>query len=187
MSIIQGHAAARLAALIATLALTGPACAGDVARARDHAGLRRVEGAEIRAYRQPALEQVSVPLGPIAGDAAAAPVRRLEGEVSHIDYRIAPPVSATAIATHYATVLRKAGYSAVFACQGLRACGSGMGALILHSDMVAPAGFADGVLNGRLQVIVARRGDDWVLLHMVEGPDRSLVYEAVIRKARTTG
>ena len=70
------------------------------------------------------------------------------------------------------------------ACTGIARCGSGMGALILLSDTVAPAGFADGVFNDQLRVIVARKGSTWVLLHMTRGPDRSLVYQAVIEGAR---
>ena len=33
-------------------------------------------------------------------------------------------------------------------------------------------------------VVVARKGSTWVLLHMTRGPDRSLVYQAVIEGAR---
>src|SRR5690606_18521381 len=48
----------------------------------------------------------------------------------------------------------------------------------------ARAGFADGVFNDQVRVIVARKGSTWVLLHMTRGPDRSLVYQAVVGSAR---
>ena len=58
-----------------------------------------------------------------------------------------------------------------------------MGGLILNSGKVAPAGLADGLFNDKVRVLVSRRGDTWVLLHVAEGPDRSQIYQAVIEAA----
>ncbi|MDV6330096.1 hypothetical protein [Asticcacaulis sp. 201] len=58
-----------------------------------------------------------------------------------------------------------------------------MGALILNSGRVAPTGFADGIFRDGLRVIVAERGGTKLLTHIVEGPDRTLVYEMVVDTA----
>jgi len=58
-----------------------------------------------------------------------------------------------------------------------------MGALILNSGKVAPVGLADGLFNDRIRVMIARRADTWVLLHIAEGPDRSQIFQAVVENA----
>jgi len=35
-----------------------------------------------------------------------------------------------------------------------------------------------------MRVRVAKKGATWVLLHVIQGPDRALVYQAVIEGAR---
>lgn len=156
----------------------------DVRGARDHDDLPRMDGARIRAWRQLSVAEITRPTGAVAEGDTPQSALRLQGQISHLDYVIRPAVAPIDMASHYEEALREGGYETVFACTGIARCGSGMGALILLSDTVAPAGFADGVFNDQLRVVVARKGATWVLLHMTRGPDRSLVYQAVIEGAR---
>ncbi len=156
----------------------------DVRGARDHDDLPRMDGARIRAWRQLSVADITLPTGAVAEGDTPQSALRLQGQISHLDYVIRPAVAPIDMARHYEEALREGGYETVFACTGIARCGSGMGALILLSDTVAPAGFADGVFNDQLRVVVARKGATWVLLHMTRGPDRSLVYQAVIEGAR---
>jgi len=143
-----------------------------------------MDGARIRAWRQLSVAEITLPTGAVAEGDTPQSALRLQGQISHLDYVIRPAVAPIDMARHYEEALREGGYETVFACTGITRCGSGMGALILLSDTVAPAGFADGVFNDQLRVVVARKGATWVLLHMTRGPDRSLVYQAVIEGAR---
>ena len=156
----------------------------DVRGARDHDDLPRMDGARIRAWRQLSVAEITLPTGAVAEGDTPQSALRLQGQISHLDYVIRPAVAPIDMARHSEEALREGGYETVFACTGIARCGSGMGALILLSDTVAPAGFADGVFNDQLRVVVARKGATWVLLHMTRGPDRSLVYQAVIEGAR---
>ena len=156
----------------------------DVRGARDHDDLPRMDGARIRAWRQLSVAEITLPTGAVAEGDTPQSALRLQGQISHLDYVIRPAVAPIDMARHYEEALREGGYETVLACTGIARCGSGMGALILLSDTVAPAGFADGVFNDQLRVVVARKGATWVLLHMTRGPDRSLVYQAVIEGAR---
>lgn len=173
-----------LAAALLTAVLPVPSFAQDVRGARDFADLPRVEGARVRAWRQLALAEITLPTGPVAQAEAPDKAIRLQGQISHLDYVIRPAVSPLDIDRHYEEALRTAGYETVFACTGISRCGSDMGALILLGDAVSPPGFADGVFNDQLRVTVARKGATWVLLHMTRGPDRSLVYQAMVEGAR---
>jgi len=174
------------AAPLAALALPPPPflVQQDVRGARDHDDLPRMDGARIRAWRQLSVAEITLPTGAVAEGDTPQSALRLQGQISHLDYVIRPAVAPIDMARHYEEALREGGYETVFACTGIARCGSGMGALILLSDTVAPAGFADGVFNDQLRVVVARKGATWVLLHMTRGPDRSLVYQAVIEGAR---
>lgn len=173
-----------LAVAFLTAAAPAPSFAQDVRGARDFADLPRVEGAHVRAWRQLAVAEITLPTGPVAEAEAPDKAVRLQGQISHLDYVIRPAVSPLDIDRHYEEALRAAGYETVFACTGISRCGAGMGALILLGDAVSPPGFADGVFNDQLRVTVARKGATWVLLHMTRGPDRSLVYQAVVEGAR---
>jgi hypothetical protein len=88
------------------------------------------------------------------------------------------------IERYYTDLFKKAGFTTVFSCVG-PACGRDMGSLILNSGKVAPPGLADGLFNDRIRVMVARRADDWVLIHIAEGPDRSQIFQAVVEGAQT--
>jgi hypothetical protein len=81
---------------------------------------------------------------------------------------------------YYEGMLQSADFGTVFSCEGEKACGSGIGALILNSGKVAPTGFADSLFGNLMRVIVAQRGTTWALLHIYEGRDRRAVYEAVM-------
>jgi hypothetical protein len=61
-----------------------------------------------------------------------------------------------------------------------------MGVLILNSGKIAPVGFADGLFNDRIRVLVARSGDNWALVHIAEGPDRSQIYQLLVENAAAT-
>lgn len=174
-------AAAPLAAFAAP---PPPPVEQDVRGARDFDGLPRMADARIRAWRSLSVAEIILPTGPVAEGGAPEKALRLQGQISHIDYVIRPAAAPIDMARHYEEVLRDGGYETVFSCVGIARCGSGMGSLILLGDAVSPAGFADGVFNDQLRVIVARKGATWVLLHMTRGPDRSLVYQAVIEGAR---
>lgn len=156
----------------------------DVAGARDFADLPRFEGAHVRAWRQLAVAEITLPTGPVAEAGAPEKAVRLQGQIRHLDYVIRPAVNPLDIDRHYEEALRSAGYETVFSCTGITRCGAGMGALILLGDAVSPPGLVDGVFNDQLRVTVARKGSTWVLLHMTRGPDRSLVYQAVVEGAR---
>lgn len=156
----------------------------DVRGAHDHPDLPRLDGARIRAWRQLSVAEITLPTGAVSDSAAPASALRLQGQINHLDYAVRPAIPPGDMARHYEEALREGGYETVFACTGISRCGGGMGALILLSDQTAPAGFADGVFTDQLRVIVARKGSTWVLLHMTRGPDRSLVYQAVIEGAR---
>ncbi|MDP1599213.1 DUF4892 domain-containing protein [Phenylobacterium sp.] len=160
------------------VALAAPASAQDT-DGRDHALLPRYADAAIVGYRASSLEEIVVPTGPIANESGAANRQVIEGQVTHIDYRVKPATAPLQIERYYEGVLRDAGFAPVYSCLG-PACGRDMGSLILNSGKVAPTGLADGLFNDKVRVLVSRRGDTWVLLHVAEGPDRSQVYQAVV-------
>lgn len=173
-----------MAAAPLTAAMAAPSSQQDVRGARDHDDLPRMEGARIRAWRQLSVAEITLPTGTVNDSGASEDTLRLQGQISHLDYAIRPAVPPLEMTRHYEAALREGGYETVFSCAGITRCGAGMGSLILLSDKTAPAGFADGVFNDQVRVIVARKGATWVLLHMTRGPDRSLVYQAVIEGAR---
>ncbi len=146
----------------------------------DHPLLPRYDGAEIKDYRAPSLDEVTIPVARIGDADATTGVRRMEGTVTHIDYAVTPATATLQIGRYYETLLQSAGFRFVFTCAGEQACGGDMGKLIFNSGKVAPTGFADGLFGDRMRVIVAQRGATWVLLHIYEGPDRSTIYEVVV-------
>lgn len=187
MRLLTAFAAAILTAPAAVAAAhppSPPIQMRDVAGARDFGDLIRMEGAHIRAWRQLSVAEITLPTGPVPEGVPPERSIRLQGQITHLDYVIRPAVSALDIDRHYEDVLRSAGYETVFSCTGISRCGAGMGALILLGDAVSPPGLADAIFNDQLRVTVARKGSTWVLLHMTRGPDRSLVYQAVVEGAR---
>lgn len=169
-----------LTAVTAILAVA-PASAQD-ADGQDHAGLPRYVNAVIDGYRSPSLDQVALPIGPVANEDAATNLQELEGRVTHIDYRVTPATAPLQIERYYDDLLHRQGFETVYRCVG-PACGGDMGSLILNSGKVAPVGLADGLFNDRIRVLAARRGDTWVLLHIAEGPDRSQIFQMVVEGA----
>lgn len=166
---------------LALLALASPVSAQD-RDGEDHPLLPRYAEAVIVGYRAPSLDEIVVPTGPIANEDAAANRKVIEGRVTHIDYRVTPATAPLEIERYYQGVLHDAGFAPVYSCVG-QACGRDMGSLILNSGKVAPAGLADGLFNDKVRVVVSRRGETWVVLHVAEGPDRSQIYQAVIEGA----
>ncbi len=146
----------------------------------DHALLPRYPDADLRAYRAPSTDEVVLPVGPVGNAGSPTNTRNLTGRVTHIDYAVKPAVATLQIAQYYRRTVQNAGFRTLFSCTGLKACGAGMGELILNSGKVAPTGLADGLFGDRMRVIVAQRGANYVLLHIYEGPDRSVIYEAVV-------
>lgn len=165
-------------ALCATIAVATAAVAAP--SGEDHPLLPRYAGAELREYRAPALDRVTLPIARIDDVNTVRAVQTVEGQVTHIDHAVRPATPTLAIARHYAAALERGGYRTVFDCTGEAACGKHMGELIFLSDGVAPSGFADGLFGNRMRVIVARRGDDWAMLHLYEGPDRSTIYQVTV-------
>lgn len=160
------------------LSSTTPAIAQD-RDGSDHPMVTRYPGASIVDYRSSSIDRIALPLGEIASDSASTNVRSLEGGVTHIDYRVRPATAPLQIERHYEAALTSRGFEPVYKCAG-RSCGRSMGSLILNSGRVAPVGFADGLFNDTIRVLVSRRGDTWVLVHMAAGPDRSQIYQAVV-------
>lgn len=148
----------------------------------DHPLLPRYAQAVIDGYRGPSLDEIVLPVGPIANAEAPLNQRAMEGTVTHIDYRVKPATAPLQIQRYYEGQLKQAGFSIVYTCVG-PACGRDMGSLILNSGKVAPTGLADGLFNDRIRVVVAQRADTWVLLHIAEGPDRSQIFESVVEGA----
>ncbi len=163
------------------LALAGPVSAQD-GDGEDHPLLPRYAEAVIVGYRATSIDEIVVPTGPIAKEDATANRKVIEGRITHIDYRVTPATAPLQIERYYQDVLRDAGFALIYSCVG-PACGRDMGSLILNSGKVAPAGLADGLFNDKVRVVVSRRGETWVLLHVAEGPDRSQIYQAVIEGA----
>lgn len=160
------------------LALATPVLAQDT-DGQDHALLPRYGDAAIVGYRASSLDDIVVPTGPIANESGAVNRQVIEGRVTHIDYRVKPATAPLQIERYYEGVLRDEDFAPVYSCVG-PVCGRDMGSLILNSGRVAPTGLADGLFNDKIRVLVSRRGDTWVLLHIAEGPDRSQIYQAVI-------
>lgn len=180
--------------LMVTACLAAPATAlphlpasydPDVAGSRDYRALPRFENARIRAYQSQGNAEIIVPVDSInsRSDESDKAIK-LQGAITHIDYVVRPLTPAADIDRYYETSLRNAGFETLFRCSGISACGSRMGTMILNDGNVAPAGFADGLFNDQMRVRVAQKGATWVLLHVIQGPDRSLVYQAVIEGAR---
>lgn len=167
--------------VIACMALSSPLSAQD-SDGQDHPDLPRYPQSVIDGYRAPSLDEIVIPTGPIADAEGQANRQVVEGTVTHIDYRVKPATAPLQIERYYDGVLRKAGFAIAYSCVG-PACGRDMGALILNSGKVAPVGLADGLFNDRIRVMVARRAETWVVLHIAEGPDRSQIYEAVVEGA----
>ena len=167
------------------LALATPVFAQDK-DGEDHPLLPRYAGAAIVGYRAASLDEIVTPTGPIANEDATTNQQVIEGRVTHIDYRVKPATAPLQIERYYKDLLQEEGFAAVYSCVG-QACGRDMGSLILNSGKVAPVGLADGLFNDKIRVLVSRRGDTWVLLHVAEGPDRSQIYQAVIEAADASG
>lgn len=174
----------RLSLTIAALFASQPSLAQD-SDGQDHPLLPRYPGSVIDGYRAPSLDTVVMPTGPIANEEGETNRRTLEGQVTHIDYRVRPATAPLQIERHYTDLLKKAGWTTVYSCVG-PACGKAMGSLILNSGKVAPVGLADGLFNDRIRVIAARHDSSWVLLHIAEGPDRSQIFETVVQDASPT-
>ncbi|TWC95315.1 hypothetical protein FB595_1791 [Sphingobium sp. AEW010] len=164
--------------VIAMFALATPLLAQDINGA-DHPLLQRYPDAVIDGYRAPSIDEIVIPTGPITDAEAQSNRERVEGRVTHIDYRVKPATAPLQIERYYEDLLRKGGFSIAFSCVG-PICGRDMGALILNSGKVAPVGLADGLFNDQIRVVIARRANIWVVLHIAEGPDRSQIYEAVV-------
>lgn len=162
------------------LAMLSTAAAMTDVPGEDHPLLPRYDGAEIRAYRAPSQDQIIIPTTRVGDEKAAGLAKRITGNATHIDYLLTPATATVQVGRYYEGMLRSAGFRTVFSCAGEKTCGAGMGALIFNSGKVAPVGFADGLFGERMRVIVAQRGDTWVLLHIYEGPDRTTIYEAVV-------
>lgn len=169
-----------LAMLGALSMFAGPASAQDRVEGQDPAFLPRFEGANIRQYRQTSPDGILIPTGPVADAERPASAKFLEGEITHIDYLVQPAVAPLAIEQHYRTMLQQAGYEIAFACNGERQCGRDMANLILNSGKVAPSGLADGIFSDKIRVLVARKGADWVLMHVNSGPDAAHAYVATL-------
>ncbi len=163
---------------VASVAFCGPLSAQD-SDGEDHAALPRYPASVIDGYRAPSLDEIVIPTGPIANADAPTNQNRMEGTVTHIDYRVKPATAPLQIERYYGDLFSKGGFSIVYSCVG-PACGRDMGSLILNSGKIAPVGLADGLFNDRIRVVVARRGETWVLLHIAEGPDRSQIYQTVV-------
>jgi hypothetical protein len=166
---------------VAACAVSSPLLAQD-SDGEDHFLLPRYPQSVIDGYRAPSLDEVVIPTGPIANAEAQTNRVVVEGKVTHIDYRVKPATAPLQIERYYDDLLTKAGFSIAYSCVG-PACGRDMGALILSSGKLAPVGLADGLFNDRIRVMVARRGDSWVVLHIAEGPDRSQIFQAVVEGA----
>lgn len=174
-------------AVIAALSLGTFAHANtrDVQGSSDFVDLPRVSNSHIRAYRTYGNAEALVPTAAIASRRDdTEKTKHMQGQITHRDYVVRPAQPAADIDRYFEENLRSRGYETVFTCSGISVCGSRMGSLILNEGLVSPVGFADGLFNDRLQVRVARKGSTWVLLHMIQGPDRALVYQAVIEGAR---
>lgn len=177
--------AACLAAPAPLWAATAASYVSDIAGSRDFRDLPLFQNARIRAYQARDNAEIIVPVAPInTRTDEGQNIIQLQGAITHTDYVIRPLVPAADVDRHYENALRDAGYETVFRCAGITACGTRMGSLILNDGNVAPAGFADGVFNDQMRVRVAKKGATWVLLHVIQGPDRALVYQAVIEGAR---
>lgn len=157
----------------------------DVYGSGDYHDLPRMEGGTIRAYRELSNADVTLPTGPVATrDDEIENTVRLQGAITHWDYVIRPTRPSAEVERYYEALLRDGGFETVFACAGMARCGNRLPVMILNDGKVAPVGFADGLFNDHIRVRVARKGATWVLLHMIQGPDRALVYQAVIEGAR---
>lgn len=171
---------------LAVLAMIATPIMAQDREGQDHPLAQRFPSAFITEYRQPSLDEILVPTGKVVDEDSAANLEPMEGRVTHIDYRVKPAVSALEIERHYSRTFADTGFETVFSCAGKAACGGDMASMILNSGKVAPQGFADGVFTDRLRVLVVRKDDSYVVLHMVEGPDRSQIYQAVIEGATPT-
>ncbi len=174
-----------LAALTVITAAPAMAVQTDVAGSRDFRELPRYPDGVVRAWRTLPIAEITLPRGSISTRAdETEKTTRLQGAISHFDYVIRPAVTSLELDRHYEARLRESGYETVFACSGMTGCGSRMGPMILNDGNVAPVGFADGLFNEHIRVKIARKGATWIVLHMIQGPDRALVYQAVIEGAR---
>lgn len=172
-----------LALLGALSVFAGPALAQDRVEGQDPSFLPRFEGANIRQYRQASPDEILLPTGPVTDAARPVSAKFLEGQVAHIDYLVAPAVAPLAIELHYRTLLQQAGYDIAFSCKGEQQCGRDMASLILNSGRVAPSGLADGIFSDGIRVLIARKGSDWVLIHVNSGPDAAHAYVATVADA----
>ncbi|GGB29361.1 hypothetical protein GCM10011380_18590 [Sphingomonas metalli] len=150
----------------------------------DHPLFPRYPNAVLKLYRAPSLDEIVMPTGPIQDADGTANRQTVTGTVSHFDYAVRPAVSALQVARFYEARLRSTSYTIVFGCSSTATCGNDMGKLILLSGKVAPEG-VDGLFGDKLRVIVARRDASWILLHIYEGPDRTIVYQANVDPEET--
>ncbi|MDV6330097.1 hypothetical protein [Asticcacaulis sp. 201] len=103
--------------LFAAALLAGSAHAADSDGA-DHPALPRYPGAEITNYRGASLDTAFLPTTTVSSEARATG-ETVSGDITHIDYRITPAVSAMQVARHYEDVLQKGGFHVVFECAGI--------------------------------------------------------------------
>jgi outer membrane protein OmpA-like peptidoglycan-associated protein len=109
-----------LAALLMVLA--GAARAqGDVAGAKDFAGIGRFKGSVVTGYVVKDFDAARFQAAAFKDDRPVDP-RRLEGRVTRIAYRTAPGPSIIEVSRNYETQLAKAGYQTLLSCD-TDACG----------------------------------------------------------------
>ncbi len=95
---------------------------GDVPGARDLLLLPRYQDARIISYDQAEDEEAVLPAGRFH-DFGFAATQKLEGRVTRIAYAFPEMLSTINIMNHYREVLKGAGFSIVFACDGADGCG----------------------------------------------------------------
>lgn len=143
----------------------------------DHPLLPRFAQAEIENYRGSSLRRILLPTAAVANEERAKGLL-VEGDVTDIDYQIRPSVSSLAVMRHYEGLLGQQGFTTLLGCAG-DACGRDMSSLVCNSGKIAPTGF-HCLFNDSVQVVVARQGDTYVVLHVAGDQSSTAVYEAVI-------
>jgi hypothetical protein len=150
----------------------------------DHPLLPRFGQAEIENYRGSSLRQILLPTLPVSNDARAKGLL-VEGDVTDIDYKIAPSVSSLSVMRHYQDLLAQKGFTVLLDCAGDR-CGGEMSSLICNSGKTAPTGF-HCVFNDTVEVIVARNKDTFVIVHVAADRESTAVYEGVVEHGKIIG
>jgi outer membrane protein OmpA-like peptidoglycan-associated protein len=152
--------------------LPATAFAQDFPGSKDHPMIKRYQGSVITLYRVKDFEEYALALGKLVRKEQTymlEKTQRLEGKITHIEYKTPRERSVLEIFRNYEMALKKAGFQTLFTCSNMQGtCGSGGGG----GGPAAEAGLGYYGTGWESRYIAAKlvrpEGDVYVALNVME-------------------